>query len=343
MQRLDGYLAGVNLGHWISQYGGAGEEHFDAYITASDFCRIAKWGCDHVRLPVDYFFFCNGKEGSEELEYSEERLKYVDFTVEECAKSSLNLVLDLHHAPGFFFGDGDKNDLFTNRKSQEKFIGIWRMFAERYRASGDELTFELLNELVWKDSEAWNALWKECAAEIHKIDPKRKIVIGGNYWNSVGQLQYLDVVRDDRIIYNFHMYEPFVFTHQRASWMENTREYKKPVAYPFEAAEHAAFYGGSLPDSFKGLDVIDKRFLERFLEPAFEFIDKNKRPLYCGEYGVIANADTDSAIRWVNDLASVFAGYGIGRAFWSYRGFAALTDGANNAPRMDYVEAVARK
>ena len=50
-------MYGVNLGHWISQYGNKSHEHFGSYITESDFKRIAEWGLDHVRLPVDYMIF----------------------------------------------------------------------------------------------------------------------------------------------------------------------------------------------------------------------------------------------------------------------------------------------
>ena len=43
-------------------------------------------------------------------------------------------------------------------------------------------------------------------------------------------------------------------------------------------------------------------------------------PLYCGEYGVIDLADNDSKIRWAADICSVFNKYGIGRAYWNYKG-----------------------
>jgi len=83
--------------------------------------------------------------------------------------------------------------------------------------------------------------------------------------------------------------------------------------------------------------------LKRVLKPAFDFIETNKRPLYCGEYGVIDNASVESAIKWCNDLADLLLAHGIGRAVWSYRGFSAITDGNNAIPNMDYVKAVSRK
>ena len=60
-----------------------------------------------------------------------------------------------------FLGDGNKNLLFTDLASQKRFLDIWKMFAERYKNEGDNLIFELLNELVWSDSSSWNELWQK--------------------------------------------------------------------------------------------------------------------------------------------------------------------------------------
>lgn len=334
-----GYMSGCNLGHWLSQYGSKGSEHHSTYITEPDFARMASWGIDHVRLPVDYFLF---ESDDNPGVYREEGLAYIDNALAWAKKHSINLVLDLHHAPGFFFGNGDKNDLFTNRRSQERFLAIWKFFAERYSDEGDNLRFELLNELVWENSDPWNALWQEAADVIHAVTPERKIIVGGNRWNSVNELKNLVVSENPNILYTFHMYEPFIFTHQRANWLEDTRNYTTPVSYPFAYDDHAAFYNGWVPDGMRKGGIVDKAFIEHFMQPAFDFIEKYSRPLYLGEYGVIANADTESMIRWYSDVADICIAHGIGRACWSYRGFSKVTDDRNEIVDERIIEAVAR-
>jgi len=338
MYKNEGYMAGANLGHWISQYGSKSHEHFKSYIQEKDIARIASWGMDHVRVPVDYFIF---ESDDNPGVYTESGLAYIDDCLDWCKRNGLNMVLDLHHAPGFFFGNGDKNCLMEDAAMQERYINIWKFFAKRYIQEKDNLIFELLNELVAKSSEQWNDLWARTAAAIHGVSPERKIIVGGNYWNSVSELKNLTVSANPNILYTFHMYSPMIFTHQRASWMENTRRYTALVEYPVNTEEHAAFYNGNIPDNEKG--ILDKEYLKRVLAPAFEFIDINKRPLYCGEYGVIGNATTESAIKWCNDLADLLLTYGIGRAVWSYRGFSTITDNNNAVPNMDYVRAVSTK
>ncbi len=345
---LTGYMSGCNLGHWLSQYGSKGEEHWSSYIVESDFARIASWGMDHVRLPVDYMLFeADEKPG----EYREDRLAYIDNAIAWAGKHGIHVVLDLHHAPGFFFGDGNRNDLLTNPASQRRFIAIWEMFARRYIDIGDRLRFELLNELVCDDIAPWNDLWQRTAAAIHRITPERGVIVGGNYNNQVFEMENLTYVDDPHIFYTFHMYEPFLFTHQQAGWSDSFHaSYTKPVAYPYRFEDHRDYYygryGTPLPPFFASLEeekVIDRAFVEKFLAPAVEFIQAHNRPVYLGEYGVIHNADDESAIRWYNDIADLCIRYGIGRAVWSYRGFANITDGDNNVrdPRM--VEAISRQ
>ena len=41
--------------------------------------------------------------------------------------------------------------------------------------------------------------------------------------------------------------------------------------------------------------------------------------MYCGEYGVIDLADSESKLNWARDICSVFDRHGIGRAYWNYK------------------------
>ena len=88
--------------------------------------------------------------------------------------------------------------------------------------------------------------------------------------------------------------------------------------------------------------MVDRAYLEAVMAPAFDFIEKTGKPLYLGEYGVIANADDDSAVRWLNDVAEICLAHGIGRAVWSYRGFARVTDENNEIADGRIIRAITR-
>ena len=53
MRGMEGYMRGVNLGGWLSQFDAPTKEHFETFITEADIRRIAGMGLDHVRVPVD--------------------------------------------------------------------------------------------------------------------------------------------------------------------------------------------------------------------------------------------------------------------------------------------------
>jgi lysophospholipase L1-like esterase len=333
MKRLDGFKAGVNLGHWLSQNGGdKTRKYFDRYITEDDIKRIASWGMDHVRLPVDYHFF-----EKERGMYDEERLGYIDRCLHWCKKAGLNMILDLHEAPDYSFFNsnetdraaafaGDKsNTMFTDENLKARFIEIWKMFARRYRAEGRGLIFELLNEIVLSDIFQWNALWKETLSAIRGIDPDRTVVIGGNRNSDVSELRNLDLVDDEGVVYTFHFYEPGIFTHQKAPFIPYLANYPVPVTYPFTRSQHQAFFDavaaqGMVPSEYNREDF-GKEFLEKLLEPASDFIKNTGREIFCGEYGVIEYADYESTLCWYKDFVGLLNDMGIGHTAWSYVGF----------------------
>lgn len=156
MPLTPGYQVGVNLGGWISQYPRFDHDHFRSFILEPDIQRIAGWGMDHVRLPVDYRVL---EDDSRPLQYKQDGFAYIDACIEWCRKAGLNLVLDLHHAPGFSFDSLSENNLFDSPQAQERFLALWEAIARRYReVQQPGLVLELMNEVVLPSSDPWNRL-----------------------------------------------------------------------------------------------------------------------------------------------------------------------------------------
>jgi len=319
---LEKYRSGVNLGGWISQSGYA-KEHIAGFIKKEDVERIASWGLDHIRLPFDYPVL---ESDANPFVYLEEGFEVIDRLLRWCGDSSLNLVLDLHKAPGYAFGNKtEDNVLFTDETAQKRFVSLWREIAGRYRAEGDNLVFELMNEIVDAHGDTWNRIARSAIEGIREIDPNRHILLGGPYYNSVAGLATLEIWDDQRVLYNFHFYEPFLFTHQRASWT-HLRDSGVSQSYPgkIEGLDRlAAHFGGDKPEHYNALNadtVFDRAFLENALSPAVEFAGRTGRELYCGEYGAIDLADLGSRVNWLRDVNDLFEENGFGRACWSYKG-----------------------
>lgn len=317
MKKFEGFHAGVNLGGWISQYCVASKEHFDSFITEADIAQIASWGMDHVRLPIDYMVL---EDDDRPFEYKEEGFFYVDQCIDWCEKHNLNIILDLHRAPGYSFNSLKENRLFEDEHLQERFIRLWQEIAKRYENYDSNMAFELLNEIVEPNSDRWNSLSKKAIIGIREIDNDRTIIIGGNHYNSVNTLHELDKIIDDNLIYTFHFYEPHIFTHQKASW-EILKDIDFDVTYPSGEELYKKYI--AMDDEFRKRYVFDKttdkEYLRNYLKPALDFAKERNVTLYCGEYGVIDHAPMDSNIRWHEDLCDLLSEYGIGRAVWTYK------------------------
>lgn len=323
MDFLKSYNAGVNLGGWISQFRKYDQGHFGKFITEDDIKRIASWGMDHVRLPVDYIIL---EDDSDPFIYREDGFRHIDNCLQWCKNSGLNIILDLHKTPGYSFGTRAENSLFDDVNMQKRFLGIWAAIAKRYVNEQFNLVFELLNEIVEPTSYRWNALVKKAVQVIRDVDDDRGIIVGGNFYNSVHMLKELVLFDDPRIYQTFHFYEPIMFTHQKAPWMDVTSAYGKEVTYPGDFRDFEEFlrmkpeYAESKwSKDFEGRPN-DKKLMLKLLSDATDFIKYAQKPLYCGEFGVIERAPLQSRINWNRDFIDIMNEYGIARAYWSYKG-----------------------
>jgi aryl-phospho-beta-D-glucosidase BglC (GH1 family) len=113
---------GINIGGYLSQCEHT-KEHYESFITGKDIKRIASWGFDHVRVPVDYVLLedVDGNEKKEGFEILERLTVW-------CEKNNLNMVIDLHKTYGYDFNDAGikgSNSLFLIEKLQKRFIALW--------------------------------------------------------------------------------------------------------------------------------------------------------------------------------------------------------------------------
>lgn len=343
MINFEGFMAGVNLGGWVSQYQVATKEHLDSFITEEDIKQIASWGMDHVRLPIDYPVL---EDDSVPFQYKEEGFGYVDRCIGWCETYGLNIILDIHKAPGYAFHSLNDNRLFDDEFLQRRYISLWETFAKRYKAYGNNVVFELLNEIVEPDSSRWNVLSRRAVEAIRTVDTNRIIIIGGNHYNSVNTLTELEPISDPNLVYTFHFYEPHIFTHQKAGWEPLMKELDFEIPYPSgrETYDQYLMKSEDFKNRYKCYEKQDKDFLISFLRPALEFAKERKVRLYCGEYGVIDQASMDSNLRWHTDFCGLLSEYGIGRAVWSYKLMDfPMVDGASKVGNEQLIKIVSMK
>ena len=290
-----GFYKGINLGGWFSQCDYS-EDRLNNFINEEDIAKIASWGADHVRIPVDY----NVLEEDMGV-YKADGFARIDRAIEWCRKHNLNVVFDLHKTAGYSFDTGEKESgFFENEKLQERFCLLWEEIARHYGNDPEHIAFELLNELTLPDYiDAWNRVSGECIRRIRAIAPDTIILVGSYYFNSAAAVKDLAAPYDAKVLYNFHCYEPLKYTHQGAAWLAHMLNVEERI--PFEESG------------------VDEACFEELFKSAIEAAKKNNTELYCGEYGVIDVVSPEDTVKWYQTIHAVLEAHGIARAAWSYK------------------------
>lgn len=293
MLRDKGFYRGINLGGWLSQCDYS-EDRLNHFITEPDFEKIASWGLDHVRIPIDYNVLEN-EDGS----YIESGFARLEKALELAKKYGLKAIIDLHKTAGFSFDEGEQETgFFDSDKYQERFYRLWEELAKHFGKDTDNVAFELLNEVTEQQfSDTWNRISRECIKRIRAYAPNTLILLGSYWNNSPEAVKDLEKPYDDKVIYNFHCYSPMEFTHQGAPWVKDLTDTKT---------------------NFEDMDITTE-FFEKLFAEAMETAKNNGTSLYCGEYGVIDRATPEDALKWFKVINSVFEKYKIARAAWSYK------------------------
>lgn len=311
------YQRGINIGGWISQPLSYDIKHYDTFITEKDIKDIAEMGFDHIRLPIDYDIIQN------EDQTLNTSIQYIDACISWAQKYNLHMILDLHKTAGYSFDEQEiAHSFFTDVSLQDRFIHLWERLTERYGKFHDMLAFELLNEIVDENAAVkWNEIVRRCILAIRKQAPDIKILVGGVQSNSVSSVKLLDPPFDNNIVYNFHCYEPMIFTHQNAYWVKGMPPGLK-ISYPQTAEEmekETRKIDAFCPSPLFEINAIGQPFFEVLFGEAVKYADAHDVPLYCGEFGVIALADPNDTLVWFTDITAIFKKYGIGYAMWNYK------------------------
>lgn len=178
----------------------------------ADYFQLAKQaGFTAVRLPISWTYHT-----SQSYPYTidETFFNRVDWAVEQASNNDLNIIVNVHHY----------DEIHQNPSvEEERFLAIWSQISNRYKTMSDNVLFEVLNEphgAFTDNPTLWNDLLATAIAEIRKTNPKRPLIVGPVGYNSINSLQDLELPTDRNLIATVHFYDPFIFTHQGAEWVE---------------------------------------------------------------------------------------------------------------------------
>ncbi len=323
VQRRAAHLRhGINLSEWFAQVydqKGYTKEHFETWTTAQDIALIKAMAFDHVRLSVNPQPMFRRKQADS---IPEDYLGYLDAAVKMILDQGLAVIIDIHPDSEF------KEKLANDSEFVEQLADFWRALARHYSSwNADLVFFEVLNEPEFGDRYRWEGVQSKLAVAIREGATAQTIIIAGANWSGDSELLFIEPLRDPNIIYNFHFYEPHVFTHQGANWSTNFVHYLKDLPYP-STPENVQQAAALVPDAVNRLQVIrygmDRWSMTRIDDEISQIAAWGKRwnvPLTCNEFGVYRKAalPKDRAA-WISDVRTTLEKNGIGWTMWDYSG-----------------------
>jgi endoglucanase len=315
---------GVNISHWLSQSARRGPER-RAWFTREDMRRIADLGLDHIRLPVDevQLWDADGRRESEAVDLLSQALAWA-------AEAGLRVVVDLHILRSHHFNDVEEPKLYRDTAEQDRLAALWLDLAGLLSGTPcSQVAFELLNEPVAREDEGWNRVVRHVYARLRPACPGRTLIWGANRWNDMSRLGALWIPDDDRdLLIAGHFYSPMAMTHYRASWMA-VKDYHGPVRYPGLPVDEADLVGvpaAAVAQVREWNIPWDRALIARVLDGALAVLRPKGLGLYLDEFGVIASAPDDLAVRWYGDVLDLAEGRGVAWAHWDYAGQFSVLD-----------------
>src|SRR5260370_6627801 len=215
---------GMNLSHWFAQSSDYSRAHLESHTTAEDIALTSRIGFDHVRRTLEPAPIFNEEDpGSLKAEY----LKYLDNALDLILAHGLAVIVDIHPSDEF------KKKLNSNDRQIEAFGKFWRSLAQHLSTRDPERVFlEVINEPMVEDGYRWFGMQGKLISAIRSGAPRHTVIASGHRWSGLPELLFLQPYADRNIIYNFHFYEPFAFTHQGATWAGANVPFYRNVPYP---------------------------------------------------------------------------------------------------------------
>ena len=137
--------------------------------------------------------------------------------------------------------------------------------------------------------EDWRTQAEAIIAAIRKTDSWHTLIVGFHDWNSRQALIDSKPFDDDNIIYTFHYYDPFVFTHQGATWTAIGMADTHPVPFPGKTADiklansAKGTWVASQINNYGNDSLAEKMFAD--LKGAKDWSVRNSVPIFLGEFG----------------------------------------------------------
>ncbi|MCH7398157.1 glycoside hydrolase family 5 protein [Belliella sp. DSM 107340] len=281
------------------------KENFLAEEIIDNIKLIQKSGYSSIRIPIAINHY---------LKTDRHFLKELQKIVKYTERNNIPLIIA-------YFGH-DLSEKNAKKKAKE-ISQDWVKVMKSLKKDSKNLYIELVNEPNLNPN-TWESIAPAIISDVRKVNPRIPIIIGATNFNSLFELSRTKPFSFENLIYTFHYYEPYIFTHQGTAWT-GSQNATIGIPYPFQeskmpklAAEAQGTEGEiNLRDyaqTGNKTAVIDK------ISQIVAWANRNQVKLWCTEFGATENADRASRISYLKDVEEVLNSYQIPSFVWEWDG-----------------------
>jgi endoglucanase len=325
LQRAQHLRHGINTSDWFAQSGDYSVQRLRTFTTADDIRLIHHLGFDHIRISIDAepLLAWQRQQASGTAFMAE-----LDTIVNLAIQQHLAVIIDIHPQSRY------KQSLLQGEESVKRFAMLWTALATHFAPlDPDYVFFEIMNEPEQPDTYRWQGIQSLVAQQIRTAAPNNTIIACGARWSGLDDLLPIEPLALSNIIYTFHDYEPFAFTHQGATWTDPAVQPLRNVPYPSTPENVAINFeqeptlAGQFFVQQYGLARWDAHRIDVTLSFAEQWSQLHHAPVYVGEFGVHRPyADPTMRAQWIRDMRTMMEKHHLGWAMWDYQdNFGAVT------------------
>lgn len=315
---------GINLSNWFNDF--SDKTQFANRYNSNHFNQIKAAGFTYIRLPIGPAVICSPTNIAN---IQADNLALVDDAVEKIIYSGLAVVLDMHA-----FGPNFEARLAIDPLARSSFKQCWKNLATYFKKyDTTKLFFEIWNEphigatqlVAGIDKNWWAPFQEQIIQSIREASPHHYIIATAENYSNWYELIQLAPSTHKNIIYTFHLYEPFTFTHQSADWLGLPYSAIRFLPYPATPlnvavlASNASLAQVKRQIEFYGDQQFGNDSLNRIIQQVYNWSVQKKATVICNEFGVHKKfAPPDSRLRYYTDAKINLEKYKIPWAVWDY-------------------------
>ena len=254
-------------------------------VRRDDLVRLKEAGFDTIRLPVRWSVHT---EMGLPYEIDPALLARVDDIIGWTTEIGLQIVVNVHHY------DLLNEDPDTHEPRLE---AIWDQLSAHYIDAPETVIFETINEPHTNMStERTDALNRRLMARLRAEHPDRWIILGTAFWGNLDALEESKPDYDPKVMLTYHDYSPFEFTHQGASWTDQTE---------------TGIRWGTRKDVASMMTNLDS---------AVEVQERTRMPVFVGEFGVYQGVPVEQRALWTRTMRTGLESRGMAWCYWDFAG-----------------------